>query len=142
MDVKPIDELEKQRKYNSDKSKKYKRLYYLFGILAIVFSMSTTVILIVSDIYPLIPGIVSAISAILVSVSQFVGLQKHWVNCRFMTEALKSEKRKYLFEIAEYDGKEKEQKDKLLATNLDRIITKGNDAWKDIVMQTEEDDKK
>lgn len=138
MDLHPIDELEKQRKYNSNKSTKYKKLYYWFGISSIILSSSTTVILIVSDISPLVPGIVSAISAILGAVSQFVGFQKHWINCRFMTEILKSEKRKYLYEIGDYDGKQLEEKEKLLAINLDKIVSKENNIWKDIVLQTEE----
>lgn len=139
MELHPIDELEKQRQYNSSKSRIYKNLYYCFGIWAIILSSATTVILILSGISPLIPGIVSAVSAILGATSQFVGFQKHWINCRFMTEILKSEKRKYLYEIGEYDGKQLEQKEKILAVNLDKIISKGNDMWKDIVLQTEED---
>lgn len=139
MELHPIDELEKQRQYNSNKSRKYKKMYYWFGVLTIILSSATTVILIISDIPPLIPGIISAICTILGTVSQFVGFQKHWVNCRFMTENLKSEKRKYLYEIGEYEGKQLEQKEKILAENLDKIVSQGNDIWKDIVLQTEEE---
>lgn len=139
MELHPIDELEKQRRYNSNKSRRYKKLYYWFGIVAIILSSTTTVILIVSDISPLIPGIVSAISAILGAISHFMAFQKHWINCRFMTETLKSEKRKYIYEIGDYEGKQLEQKEKILAENLDKILSEGNDVWKNLMLQTEEE---
>ena len=56
-----------------------------------------------------------------------------------MTETLKSEKRKYIYEIGDYEGKQLEQKEKILAENLDKILSEGNDVWKNLMLQTEEE---
>ena len=140
-DADSLNELEEQRKYNSKKSKRYKKLYYSFGIASIVLSASTTVIPTIKNIPPVIPVAVAAISAIFLGISQFVGFQKHWVNCRGMAELLKIEKRNFLYGLEEYNEKERGEREKILVERLNQILSKENDIWKKLILENEEDEK-
>ena len=83
-----------QKSYNSKSSAKFKFLFYLFEILSMILASSVPIILISNNICPYIPAIISTISVLLHSISNFAGFQKKWINCRNLTEQLKSELRK------------------------------------------------
>ena len=128
-----------QKNYNSKSSAKFKFLFYLFEILSMILASSVPIILISNNISPYIPAIISTISVLLHSISNFAGFQKKWINCRNLTEQLKSELRKYDSEINEYENKQLHEKDKILAMRLETIVVSGNDFWIQIINEKKEE---
>lgn len=128
-----------QKNYNSKSSAKFKLLFYLFEILSMILASSVPIILISNNISPYIPAIISTISVLLHSISNFAGFQKKWINCRNLTEQLKSELRKYDSEINEYENKQLHEKDKILAMRLETIVASGNDFWIQIINEKKEE---
>ena len=128
-----------QKNYNSKSSAKFKFLFYLFEILSMILASSVPIILISNNICPYIPAIISTISVLLHSISNFAGFQKKWINCRNLTEQLKSELRKYDSEINEYENKQLHEKDKILAMRLETIVASGNDFWIQIINEKKEE---
>ena len=128
-----------QKNYNSKSSAKFKFLFYLFEILSMILASSVPIILISNNICPYIPAIISTISVLLHSISNFAGFQKKWINCRNLTEQLKSELRKYDSEINEYENKQLHEKDKILAMRLETIVVSGNDFWIKIINEKKEE---
>lgn len=128
-----------QKSYNSKSSAKFKFLFYLFEILSMILASSVPIILISNNICPYIPAIISTISVLLHSISNFAGFQKKWINCRNLTEQLKSELRKYDSGINEYENKQLHEKDKILAMRLETIVASGNDFWIKIINEKKEE---
>lgn len=127
-----------QKEYNSKRSAKFKNLFYWFEISSMVLAASVPVILISDKINSIIPSSISAVAALLHSISHFAGFQKKWVNCRNLAEQLKSEVRKYESSINEYDNKSSDEKNKTLAQRLETIVASGNDFWIQVVNEKEE----
>ncbi len=127
-----------QKEYNSIKSAIFKKLFYGFEISSMILAASVPVILISNKINPIFPSSISAVSALLHSISHFAGFQKKWINCRNLTEQLKSEVRKYESSINEYDNKSSVEKNKILAQRLETIVASGNDFWIQVVNEKEE----
>lgn len=136
-----ISQLDFQKNYNSKKSKRYKTLYYTFEVLIIFFTCLTTFLLTIENISPAIPAIASAMAIMLKSISSFVGFQKQWITCRVTTEKLKSEKRKYLAGIYEYENINQVEKEKVLAKNMEQIVDSMNEVWVQITNNEKEDKK-
>lgn len=129
-----------QKEYNSKKSALFKNLFYCFEISSMILAASVPVILISNKIHPIFPSSISAVAALLHSIGHFAGFQKKWINCRNLTEQLKSEIRKYESGINEYDKKSSVEKNKILAQRLESIVASGNDFWIQVV--NEKEDKK
>ncbi|MDD7459551.1 DUF4231 domain-containing protein [Treponema sp.] len=135
----PRDNLIGQKEYNSKTSKKFKKLYYSFEIISMILGTAVPIVLLIDNISPIIPAIISGCSVLLHSISSFAGFQKKWINCRNLTEQLKSELRKYDCGIKEYESTD--QKDMILAERLETIVASGNDFWIQVVSEKKEDDK-
>ena len=133
--------LDEQRAYNSKKSKKHKNLHYIFEITIIAMSCSTAFLLMLNNIPYFIPAISSMLVVVLKSISSIIGFQKHWIICRTITENLKNEKYKFDFGIFEYDHLIEEEKNKLFAQNINKIINNGNDIWLSLMKENEENKK-
>lgn len=121
--------LDQQQSYNSKKSSKYKKLYYWFEGGGIFFSCLTTLLLSFYKIPSWIPAISSFLIILLKSISALFSFQKEWLSCRSISEKLKTEKRKYMSSIGDYDLTIQEEKDKQLAKNVELIIQQGNIEW-------------
>lgn len=134
-----LDFLNQQQSYNSKKSSKYKKLYYWFEVGMIFFTCLTTLLLSFGSIPSCIPAITSFLIILLKSISALFSFQKEWLLCRSISEKLKSEKRKYLSSIGDYDLTIQEEKDEQLAKNVELIIQEGNIEWYTEHMEKEQE---
>lgn len=132
-----IDDLNSQQVYNSRKASKYKDLYYGSEISIIVLTITTTVMLTVSDIPPLLPAITSGLAATIKGIAALFSFNKNWINCRTISEALKVEKRKFENGVLEYIGKTEDEKKMELAIRLNSIVAEGNNVWQTLVTNEE-----
>ncbi|MGP1415130.1 MAG: DUF4231 domain-containing protein [Treponema sp.] len=121
--------LDNQQFYNSRKATNNKRFYYLFEVGMIFFTCMTTLLLTFENIPCYLPTISSILAILLKSISVLFSFHKEWLSCRALSEKIKSEKRKYIFSIGDYDLIDQDSKDKKLAENLEIIINHGNTEW-------------
>jgi len=121
--------LDSQQSYNSKKAIKYKRCYYWFEVGMIFCTCITTLVLTFENIPSCVPIVSSVLVLLLKSISALFAFQKEWLLCRTLSEKMKSEKRKYISSIGDYDLPDQERKDKKLAENLEIIINYGNMEW-------------
>ena len=137
----PRENLISQWQYNSKRSKHYKKLYYWFEIPSIILGALVPVIVMINNISPIIPAIISGIVGCLKTISFFGCFKNYWISSRNLTEQLKSELRQYDAEINEYDGKDEILRNKVLAEKLEEIIRDGNKEWVTLIEKNEEDKK-
>ena len=89
----------------------------------------TTLVLTCENIPSCVPIVSSVLVLLLKSISALFAFQKEWLLCRTLSEKMKSEKRKYISSIGDYDLPDQERKDKKLAENLEIITNYGNMEW-------------
>ena len=118
-----------QYSYNSKKSRVYKKLYYSFEIFVISATAIATILLTISNLPAYIPAILTGLSALAKSISYFVGFQKQWINCRTITETLKSEKIFYSMNIEKYKGLSEQDAKEIFVITIENIVKEGNKVW-------------
>lgn len=137
----PRENLINQWKYNSKRSKRYKKLYYWFEIPSIILGAMIPVIVMIKDIPSIIPAIISGIVGCLKTISFFGCFKNYWISSRNIAEQLKSELRQYDAKINEYDVEDEKLRNKALAKKLEAIIRDGNKDWITLIEKNEEDKK-
>lgn len=137
----PRENLINQWKYNSKRSKRYKNLYYSFEILSIILGAIVTVIVLINNISPIFPAVISGVAGSLKSISFFGCFKNNWISSRNITEQLKSELRQFDAQINEYDLQDDILRNKVLAKKLEIIIRDGNKDWITLIEKNEEDKK-
>lgn len=118
-----------QKDYNSEKSAKYKLLYYCFEVPCIIFGVITPVIIPFTENCTWIPIITSTLAALLKAISSFFGFHKKWIKCRNLTEAFKIEQLHYKAGIKGYENLTEEQRKEKFATAISDLISIGNTQW-------------
>ncbi len=118
-----------QKNYNSEKSAKYKSLYYWFEVPCIILGVITPIIIPFTENNTWIPIITSALASLLKAISTFFGFHKKWITCRNLTEAYKVEQLNFKAGIKGYENLSEEKQKERFAAAISDLITIGNTQW-------------
>ena len=120
------DRLEGQIQWYSNKSSRYKNLFYIIRATEIIIAGLIPALFHWSLIKGVIP-LLSTIVAILAGLIALFKFQENWVSYRTTSESLKHEKYLYLTKVSPYD---RENSFETLVKNVENIISKENTLWK------------
>ena len=110
-------------------------LYKWLFILSQVFIVALPVVIIylqqICDEIGWSSVLVAGISAIS-TITNVLSFQTKWKHYRSYCEILKQEISYYLLHIGKYDGKSKEERDKLLSEKIEKYVEEEGEKWKHI----------
>lgn len=109
--------------WHDKKSNWNKWAYVILSVIAIVGSITASIIV---HYCKILATVLSALVAISVGLNNFLKFQKKWMLYRATSELLKSEKMKFEVNAGEYGNAERE---KLFYEKIERILTNTNQEW-------------
>ena len=127
-----------QKEYNSKKARKNKNLYFICISITLLCSILTIPIIAIQNIPIWISIITSSLVAFAQGINNIFNFSKQWTMYRIITEKLKSEYRKYKFNLYEYKELENRNKDILFAERIESIIEISNFEWQTLISSFEE----
>lgn len=123
--------VEDQEKYFNRKAINNKKAYYLFSILKIVSSLTVTAISSFSKNTPVMIPIISSLVMLFESILLLSKAKENWIEYRITSENLKSEEMLFLTGASGYHGLNQDESVGLFVENIETIINRTNDKWRD-----------